>query len=370
MKLMVIGVGDCGCRLAREFAELNKMARAEWHANIITCAYAVNNEPAFLAELTKSGWDWLKAVPIRGSLGMGDKSTEAGAKLMRQESERVMLAMRLGAFINTDAFLFIAGAAGSLGSGGVPVMIQMLKERHIDKPVYALIVLPFDSELDDAQRVHNTAMCLKTIGKVADAVILADNGGLGMLGNMAQPQKMDGLNKELVSLFYDLLCAGEISGSKYVAGKVLDAGDIVQSLFGWTAIGVGKAQFSSSIFSFRRTAGFEEKSSDTLRVMEAMDLALMRLSVDCKLEDAGKGLFLLSAPAGRANVDMIKALGNRLRELAPNAEIRDGNFYGPKSYTKVTVLVSELIYLDRIKSYYDRAARLAPAVEAEKKTVA
>jgi hypothetical protein len=149
---------------------------------------------------------------------------------------------------------------------------------------------------------------------------------------------------------------------------VLDAGDIQQSLFGWTAIGVGKAQFSSSIFSFKKSPGFEEKSSETFRAMEAMDLALMRLSVDCKLEDAGKGLFLLSAPMGRANVDMIKALGNRLRELAPNAEIRDGNFYGGKSFIKVTVLVSELIYLDRIKSYYDRAARLAPAVEAEKKT--
>jgi cell division GTPase FtsZ len=368
MKLMVIGVGDCGCRLAREFAELNKMARNEWHANIVTCAYAVNNDAASLAELTKSGWDWLKAVPIRGPVGLGDKTTEAGAKLMKQEGERVMLAMRLGAFINTDAFLFVAGAAGSLGSGGVPVMIQMLKERNIDKPVYALVVLPFDSELDDARRIHNTAMCLKTIDKVADAVVLADNGGLGLLGNIAQPQKMGGLNKELVMPFYDLLCAGEISGSKYVAGKVLDAGDIVQSLFGWTAIGVGKAQFSSSIFSFKKTTGFEEKSSDTFRVMEAMDLALMRLSVDCKLDDAGKALFLLSAPAVKANVDMIKALGNRLRELAPNAEIRDGSFYGAKNYTKVTVLVSELIYLDRIKSYYDRAARLAPAVEAEKKT--
>ncbi len=367
MKLMVIGVGDCGCRLAREFAELNKMARAEWHANIITCAYAVNNEPAFLAELTKSGWDWLKAVPIRGSLGIGDKSTEAGAKLMRQESERVMLAMRLGAFINTDAFLFIAGAAGSLGSGGVPVMIQMLKERHIDKPVYALLVLPFDSELDDVQRIHNTAMCLKTIDKVADAVFLADNGGLGLLGNIVQPQKMGGLNRELVLPFYDLLCAGEITGSKYVASKMLDAGDIVQSLFGWTAIGVGKAKFSSSIFSFRKNTGFAEKNTNTFTAMEAMDLALMRLSVDCKLEDAGKGLFLFSSPPGKANVDMIKALGNRLRELAPNAEIRDGNFYGGKSFIKVTVLVSELIYLDRIKSYYDRAARLAPAVEAEKK---
>jgi cell division GTPase FtsZ len=368
MKLMVIGVGDCGCRLAREFAELNKTARAEWHANIITCAYAVNNEPSVLNELTKSGWDWLKAVPIRASLGMGNKSTEAGAKLMRQEAERVMLAMRLGAFINTDAFLFVAGAAGSLGSGGVPIMIQMLKERHIDKPVYALMVLPFDSELDDAQRIHNTAMCLKIIDKMADAVILADNGGLGLLGNIAQPQKMHALNKELVAPFYDLLCAGEIKGSKYIAGKVLDAGDIQQSLSGWTAIGVGKAQFSSSIFSFKKNTGFEEKSSDTFRAMEAMDLALMRLSVDCKLEDAGKGLFLFSAPAGKANVDMIKALGNRLRALAPNAEIRDGNFYGSKNFTKVTVLVSELIYLDRIKSFYDRAARLAPVAEAEKKT--
>jgi cell division GTPase FtsZ len=368
MKLMVIGVGDCGCRLAREFAELNKTARAEWHANIITCAYAVNNEPSVLNELTKSGWDWLKAVPIRASLGAGNKSTEDGAKLMRQEAERVMLAMRLGAFINTDAFLFVAGAAGSLGSGGVPIMIQMLKERHIDKPVYALLVLPFDSELDDAQRIHNTAMCLKIIDKVADAVILADNGGLGLLGNIAQPQKMHALNKELVSPFYDLLCAGEIKGSRYIAGKVLDAGDIQQSLSGWTSIGVGKAQFSSSIFSFKKNTGFEERSSDTFRAMEAMDLALMRLSVDCKLEDAGRGLFLFSAPSGKANVDMIKALGNRLRELAPNAEIRDGNFYGGKNYTKVTVLVSELIYLDRIKSFFDRAARLAPAAEAEKKT--
>ena len=362
---MVIGVGDCGCRLAREFAALNKMARAEWHANITTCAYAVNNDQGVLGELTKHGWDWLKPVPIRGSLG--DKSTEAGAKLIRQESERVMLAMRLGAFVNTDAFLFIASTAGSLGSGGVPVMIQILKERNIDKPVYALLVLPFDAELDDPQCIHNTALCLKSIDKLADAVILADNGGLGMLGNITPPQKMGGLNKELVLPFYDLMCAGEIAGSKYIAGKVLDAGDIAQTLVGWTAIGVGKTQLSSSIFSLRRTPSFEEKSSETFRAMEAMDLALMRLSVDCKLEDAGRALFLLSAPAGKSNIDMIKVLGNRLRELAPNAEIRDGNFYGAKNFTKVTVVISELIYMDRIRNYYDRAARLSQAVEKEKK---
>jgi cell division GTPase FtsZ len=367
--LMVIGVGDCGCRVAREFAEMNKTARAEWNVNIITCAYAVNNDQKLLAELTKPGWDWFRSVPIRGPLS--DNSTEAGARLMRHESERVMLAMRLGAFVNTDAFLFVASTAGSLGSGGVPVMIHLLKERHMDKPVYALLVLPFDAELDDPQHVRNTALCLKSIEKVADAVILADSGGLGMLGNIAPPQKMGALNKEIVLPFYDLLCSGEISGAKRVAGQVLDAGDIMQTLFGWTAIGAGKTKMSSSVFSWRKTPSFEEKSSETFGAVEAMNSALMRLSVDCKLEDAGRALYLLSAPAGKANVDMIKILGNRLRELAPNAEMRDGSFYGDRNFTKVTVVVSELIDVDRIRNYYDRAARMAKvAVGGEEKMVA
>jgi cell division GTPase FtsZ len=368
MKLMVIGIGDCGCKLAREFAELNRMARSERRVNIITSAYAVNNDQAFLNELTKPGWEWFKPVPIRASVDFDGKSTESGAKLMRQESERVMLAMRLGTFINTDAFLFVASAAGSIGSGGVPIMVQLLKERHLDKPVYVLLVLPFNTELDDPQCVHNTALCLKSIDKIADAVILADNGGLGVTGSITPPQKTSSLNKELVLPFYDLLCSGEMLGSKGVVGKELDAGDIKQSIFGWTAIGTGKTKLASSIIPWKRPQGFEEKSSETLGVMEAMSLALMRLSVDCKLEDAGRALFLLSVPAGKANVDMIKVLGNRLRELAPNAETRNGSFYESKGFVKVTVIISELIYVDRIKSYYDRAARLARVVEGEEKT--
>ncbi|UCH51776.1 MAG: cell division protein FtsZ [Chloroflexota bacterium] len=366
MRLMVIGVGDCGCRLAREFAELNKTAKSEGHSNIITCAYAVNNDQKLLTEVTRSGGDWLRPVTVHGVLA--GESTEAGAKLMRHESERVMLAMRLGAFVNTDAFLFVASTAGSLGSGGVPVMIQLLKERHIDKPVYALLVLPFDAELDDPQRVRNTALCLKSIEKVADAVILADNGGLGMLGNIAPPQKMGALNKELVAPFYDLLCSGEMTGSKSIVGKVLDAGDIAQTLIGWTAIGIGKVKMSSSKLPWKKIPGFEEKSSESLKALEAMNLALMRLSVDCKLEDAGRALYLLSAPAGKASIDMIKDLGNRLRELAPHSEIRDGSFYGDKNFTKVTVIVSELIYVDRIRNYYDRAARMTRVATGEEKT--
>ena len=243
MRLLIIGVGDCGCRLAGEFARLNKVARAKRRVSIVSRAYAINDDQASLAALPKAGREWLHPVLIRSSFAGENKSNEAGAQHMRQESDRVLTAMRTGGFFEADAFLLIAGAAGSLGSGGVPVIAKLLRERYVGKPVYALIVLPFESEAADPQYAHNTATCLKWIDKAADAVVLVDYGGVGTWGDATQVKNMDSVNKEIVFQFYDLLCAGEAVGSKYVAAKVLDAGDIVQTLAGWTAIGVGRTEF-------------------------------------------------------------------------------------------------------------------------------
>lgn len=365
MKLLVVGIGDCGCRITREFAELNRTAKSERRVDIITCAYGINNEEAVLAELAgRQAPELFKPVLIRGSL-VRDRSSEAGAEVMRQEAERVMLALRLGAFVETDAFMLVASAGGTLGSGGVSVLAQLLKERRAGKPVYALIILPFDSELGDPRIVQNSAVCLKSIHRVADAVILVDNGGLGAETTVMPVEAMERANKEIVHQFYDLLCAGEMVGARYAGGKVLDAGDIVQTFAGWTSIGTGRAPLGTSLLPWKRTETFDEKSSETLRAIEAMNLALMRLSVDCKLEDAGRALFLLSAPPRQANVDMIKVLANRMKELAPNAELRNGSFFGAKNFVQVTVAVSELIYLDRVKTLYERAARLSGVAGGE-----
>jgi len=43
MRLMVIGLGQCGSRVADEFVHLAKIARAQRGTNIITGAFAVNN---------------------------------------------------------------------------------------------------------------------------------------------------------------------------------------------------------------------------------------------------------------------------------------------------------------------------------------
>lgn len=370
MKLLIVGVGDCGCRLASEFAQLERMARAKQHVSIVTRAYAINNDKASLEALTKVAHKSLAPVLIRGPFEGGDKSNEAGARLMRQESDRVMTAMRLGGFWEADAFLLIAGAGGSLGSGGVPVMAQLLKEHYVDKPVYALVVLPFESEAAEPPYVHNTAVCLKSIDRVADAVILMDNGGVGVWEDITPSENLDSVNKGIVFPFYDLLCAGEVVGPKHIGARVLDAGDIVQTLAGWTAIGVGKTEFFASRLPWKRIRDFREKGSETLRAVEAMNLALIRLSIDCKLENAGKALYLLSVPAKQANIDMVKVLGNRLRELAENAEMREGSFYGAKGFARVTVVVSQLIYLERVKNYFDRAAGLARTSKAGEKTKA
>jgi len=363
MKLLVVGVGDCGCRLAGEFAQLEKTARAKRRVSIVTRAYAVDNDKANLASLAKAGHKLLSPVLIRGSLEVGDKSNEAGAQLVRRESDRVLTAMRLGGFFEADAFLLIAGSAGSLGSGGVPVIAQLLKERYVDKPIYALIVLPFETEAADPQYVRNTAVCLKSIDKAADAVILVDSGGVGVWEDTSPTDNRDSVNKGIVFPFYDLLCAGEVVGSEHASARVLDAGDVVQTLVGWTAIGVGKTEFSSSRFLRKNVQGFREKGSETLRAVEAMNLALIRLSIDCKLENAGKALYLLSVPVKQANIDMVKVLGNRLRELAENAEIRDGSFYGAKGFAQVTVVVSQLIDVERVRNYFRRAAELAQPLE-------
>ena len=61
---------------------------------------------------------------------------------------------------------------------------------------------------------------------------------------------------------------------------------------------------------------------------------------------------------------MVKVLGNRLREVAGNAETRDGSFFGARGFVQVTVVVSGLVYVEAIKNYYDRAVKSARTPKA------
>jgi cell division GTPase FtsZ len=360
MKLVIIGLGQCGSRIADEFARLNGRARSRRGIEIITGIFAVNTDAADLSGLASIRADYQHRILIGGRKTSGHgvgKINELGAEVAREDGDKVIDAIRTARhFFETDAFLIIAGAAGGTGSGAIPIITQMIKERYMDKPVYTLVVLPFEHEEQTEERTtYNSAICLKSVSSVADATFLVDNQryvrkDFSLKNNLAK------VNALIVEPFYNLLCAGEEKKAKHIGAKMLDAGDIIQTLAGWTALGYGKSPLPLIRLPFERTRNFRKKGTETHKGIMAMDEAISELSIRCKPMDAGRALYLISAPAREVNMDVVKELGDYLKDIAPEAIIRNGDYPRERGALDVTVVLSELSDVEKIRAYYSKAA--------------
>jgi cell division GTPase FtsZ len=366
VKLLVIGIGKCGSALAGELSELNKRARSERHVQIIAGAYAVDNDKERLPEI-RSKYRDVQTILLGRSLDGVSSSAEAGAEIMREEGGRVLTLIKSSDFYNTDAVLLIAASAGNLGSGGISVLASQLKDRHIGKPIYTLVVLPFESEAEKTESIYNTALCLNSLQRVADAVILFDNEKFRRQAAGPGSNDTNSISKEMAFPFYDLLCASEQVDVKLAGARRLGIGDMLQTLKGWSSVGYGQTDFPMSKSFWKTSQNFQEKGSETQKAQQAMSLAVGQLSVNLKLEDAGKALYLLSIPAEGANMDMVKVVGNRLMELTNNAEIRGGDFYGARDSAQVTLILSDLTYIEDVKGYFDKAIVLTRALRERRK---
>jgi cell division GTPase FtsZ len=372
MKLVVVGFGQCGGRLADELAQLNKRARGQRGIEIVTGAFAVNTDAADLSGLQVIRPDYQHRILIggrrTGGHGVG-KINELGAEVAKEDGDKVVDALRTAhRFFETDAILLIAGVAGGTGSGALPVITQMMKDRYMDKPVYALAVLPFAHEEETEERtIYNAATCLKSLYPIADAVFLTDNQrfvrkDFSLRNNLSQ------INALMVEPFYNLLCAGEETRRRHIGARMVDAGDIIQSLVGWTVIGYGKTPLPMfRFFSFGRN--FRKKSTETHRGIQAMDEAISELSVKCSPAESGRALYLVSAPPKEMNMDLVKDLGEYLRDMAPEAVIRNGDYPREKSLIDVTLVLSELGSVEKIRNYYETATQFIQASKGREKQV-
>jgi cell division GTPase FtsZ len=371
MRLVVVGLGQCGSRIADEFARMGKSAARHRGLQIITGVYAVNTDQADLTGLRTIRGDYHHRIIIGGGRtgghGVG-KINEVAAALAKWDGYKVIDAVRSGArFYETDAFLLIAGAAGGTGSGALPIIIDNLKDRFPDKPVYALIVLPFHHEETSEERsIYNTATCLKSTHSVADSVILVDNERfLKKDANLVN--HMEKINQEIVRPFYDVLCAGEEVKRAHIGARVLDAGDIMETLDGWTTIGMGRVELPLIKNPFERTRSFRKKSKETLRGLEAMEQAMAELSVGCNPRDAGKALYLVSAPPKEMNVAMIRELGEIMKGMAEDAVLRNGDYPRNRGDLSVTVILSQLRDLERVRRIYTGVTESANMIKKKQK---
>ena len=371
MKLVVVGLGQCGGRIADEFARLNGKAHSRRGIDIITGAYAVNTDAADLSGLTsiKKGYQHRILIGGRKTGGHGvGKINELAAEVARDDSDKVIDAIRTTKhFFETDAFLLIASASGGTGSGSIAVITQQLKERYIDKPVYNLIVLPFEHEETTEERTtYNAATCLKSSYSVADAVFLVDNQRYVRKDSSIR-SNLSKINSMIADPFYNVLCAGEEKKTKYIGAKLLDAGDIIQTLVGWTVIGYGKS--TVPMFRMPRDWGsdFRKKGAEIQKGIQAMDEAISELSLKCNPVDSRRALYLVSGPAKEMNMDMVKELGDYMRDLAPEAIIRNGDYPREKGSLDVSVILSELSNVDKIKGYYTKSTSLIPEMITRQK---
>jgi len=362
MKLVVIGLGQCGGRIADEFARLGKRAHSQRGIEIITGTFAVNTDTADLSGLSHIKPDYQHRILIggrrTGGHGVG-KVNELGAEIAREDGDKVLDAIRTTPrFFETDAFLLVASSAGGTGSGSISIISQLIKERYGDKPLYNLIALPFRHEEDtEGRAIYNSAVCLKSANSVADAIFLIDNQryvkkDFSIRTNLAH------INSLIVEPFYNLLCAGEEKKRKHIGSKLLDAGDILQTLAGWTVIGYGKSSLKLIKLPFEQRRDFRKKSTDIHKGIQAMDEAVSQLSLKCNPMDAGRALYLLSAPAKEMNMDLIKELGDYLKGMTSEAIIRNGDYPRERGVLDVTVILSELKDVEKVREYYSKSTDL------------
>jgi len=371
MKIVVIGMGQCGGRIADEFARLSKRAHSLRGIDIIVDSFAVNTDSTDLVGIHTISPDYRHRILIGAGATHGHgvaKMNEVGAEIAKEDADKVLDAIKAARQLyESDAFLLIAGAAGGTGSGATPVIAKFLKERYADKPVYAMLVLPFEHEETNEERaLYNTAVCLKSTYQIADAIILIENQRY-VRKDYSLQSNITEINRLIAEPFFDLLCAGEEKKVKHIGAKVLDAGDIIQTLCGWTAIGYGDIKLPLITFPTDWGRDFRKRGTRTHKGIEAMDQALSDLSVECDPRDAHRALYLLSAPVKEMNMELVKELGDYLKGFAPQALIRNGDYPREKGLLDVIVILSELSDVAKVREYYVRSSALAKELKARVK---
>jgi tubulin-like protein CetZ len=373
MKLLVVGLGQAGNRIADEFVNLNRIAHANRGIEIVPGALAVNTDAADLSGLKYIKPDYNYRILIGGSKTNGHgvgKINELGAEVAMSDGDKIIEAIRnVKRFFPVDAFMLVAAAGGGTGSGSIAIITKMVKERWPDLPVYDTVVLPFEHEQETEERtIYNCATCLKAVYSVADAIFLVDNQryvakDLSLMNNLSK------INSMIVSPFYNVLCAGEEKKRKFIGAKTLDAGDIMATISGWSVIGYGQSEIGRVRIPFNENKNFISKSVETHKGVQAMDSAIGDLSVGCNPADAGRALYLVTAPVRDMDMNMIKELGNYLRNLCPQATIRSGDYPRENSSLEVTVILSELKQVEKVKEYFDRALKYIPEVKRRREAI-
>ena len=68
-------------------------------------------------------------------------------------------------------------------------------------------------------------------------------------------------------------------------------------------------------------------------------------------------------------MDLIKEIGDYLRDIAPTATIRNGDYPRGKGILEVTIVLSGLSDLEKVREYYTKMTDLIPEFERRQQEI-
>jgi cell division GTPase FtsZ len=162
----VIGVGQCGSKLAEEFYNRG------YHAIVINTAMQ-DLKPIQIPERQKLFLDY--------ALGGSAKDLDTGAAAAEEYSEQI-LGMVQDNFADSEVLMLVTSGGGGTGSGSAETMVSILSQ--MDKPLTVVYVLPLASE--DTLAKHNSIQTLSRLSKLAkedvvNSLVVVDNAKIGVL---------------------------------------------------------------------------------------------------------------------------------------------------------------------------------------------
>jgi len=352
MKLSIIGLGQCGCNIADVFYNVSRYSESFFNRriSIVTDTFAINTDETDLGGFKHIPRDKGHRILI-GTMsafghGVGKINSDAASIIKSANSVVIDTVLRSPKFQESDAVLVIASSGGGTGSGTIGWTIKALKERT-DKPVYALLVLPFafEEKGEISYAVINSATCLNTVNRYADAVFLFDNECHRKVSSNLS-QNLEDINKEIVMNFYDLCCAGEEKRQKYVGSKVIDAGDIKQSLAGMSVIGRGELELP--LFRWGK-GNYRQGIKENSQVFSALSQAETNLGLGIDMEHARRILILITSPKDYLSTGVLEEIFGYFERKAPKAVIRIGDYPRRDREISVTLTASELVMVSRLE---------------------
>ncbi|MFW6436140.1 MAG: tubulin/FtsZ family protein [Halococcoides sp.] len=333
MKVVLIGVGQAGGKLAQAIAEFDY----EMDFGAVTGALAVNTARADLQSLDIEtqliGQDRVKGHGVGGD-------NELGAEVMDADADQVMDALDGRITSQSDAIVLVGGLGGGTGSGGIPVLARELKTVY-DRPVYALGILPGRDEGSLYQ--VNAGRSLKTVLREADSTVLIDNDAWRSSDESLQGG-FETINRRVARRIGLLLATGERIGEE-TAETVVDASDLINTLRRGELAAVGYATCEAS-----EDAGENINAITSL----ARNAVLTGTSLPDAV-DAQSALLVVAGEPQRIARKGVERARKWVEEETGSLDVRGGDFPMESDKLAAIVVLGGIERSRRVEEFLDRA---------------